>query len=112
MSDADIPIGTNATGRRTESDSTGSIEVPAEHYWGAQTERSLDRRPHAHSGLPRLRLRQEGRRTGQPARGPARRRPRRGQACLNTADVTVVLVALCRTRASIPDMAAIARAAR
>ena len=26
---------------RTESDSMGSIEVPAEHYWGAQTERSL-----------------------------------------------------------------------
>jgi fumarate hydratase, class II len=25
---------------RTESDSMGSIEVPAEHYWGAQTERS------------------------------------------------------------------------
>ena len=26
---------------RTESDSMGLIEVPAEHYWGAQTERSL-----------------------------------------------------------------------
>jgi fumarate hydratase, class II len=26
---------------RTESDTMGSIEVPAEHYWGAQTERSL-----------------------------------------------------------------------
>jgi len=25
---------------RTESDSFGSIEVPADHYWGAQTERS------------------------------------------------------------------------
>ena len=26
---------------RMESDSMGSIEVPADHYWGAQTERSL-----------------------------------------------------------------------
>jgi fumarate hydratase class II len=35
------PIGTGATGTRTESDSMGSIEVPADHYWGAQTQRSL-----------------------------------------------------------------------
>ncbi|MBE6478394.1 MAG: class II fumarate hydratase [Propionibacteriaceae bacterium] len=26
---------------RTETDSMGTIEVPADHYWGAQTERSL-----------------------------------------------------------------------
>ncbi|MBL28097.1 MAG: fumarate hydratase, class II [Rhodospirillaceae bacterium] len=26
---------------RTETDSLGAIEVPADHYWGAQTERSL-----------------------------------------------------------------------
>ena len=26
---------------RIETDSMGSIEVPADHYWGAQTERSL-----------------------------------------------------------------------
>jgi fumarate hydratase class II len=38
---AAVPIGTGATGTRTESDSMGSIEVPAEHYWGAQTQRSL-----------------------------------------------------------------------
>ena len=36
-----IPIGTGASGTRLESDSMGSIEVPAEHYWGAQTQRSL-----------------------------------------------------------------------
>ncbi|MFG2306589.1 class II fumarate hydratase [Actinacidiphila glaucinigra] len=35
------PIGTGATGTRVESDSMGRIEVPAEHYWGAQTQRSL-----------------------------------------------------------------------
>jgi len=37
----DIPIGLHATGTRVESDSMGRIEVPAQHYWGAQTQRSL-----------------------------------------------------------------------
>jgi len=37
----DLPVGTGATGRRIESDSLGEIDVPADHYWGAQTERSL-----------------------------------------------------------------------
>jgi fumarate hydratase class II len=37
----DVPIGTGATGTRQESDSMGTIDVPAEHYWGAQTQRSL-----------------------------------------------------------------------
>jgi fumarate hydratase, class II len=37
----DLPIGTGATGRRLETDSMGEVEVPAEHYWGAQTQRSL-----------------------------------------------------------------------
>jgi len=36
-----VPIGTGATGTRVESDSMGPIEVPAAHYWGAQTQRSL-----------------------------------------------------------------------
>ena len=36
-----VPIGTGATGIRIESDSLGEIGVPAEHYWGAQTQRSL-----------------------------------------------------------------------
>jgi fumarate hydratase, class II len=37
----DLPIGTGATGVRRETDSMGEIDVPAEHYWGAQTQRSL-----------------------------------------------------------------------
>ena len=37
----DVPIGLTATGARKESDSLGEIEVPADHYWGAQTQRSL-----------------------------------------------------------------------
>jgi len=37
----DLPIGTGQTGSRVESDSMGEVSVPAEHYWGAQTERSL-----------------------------------------------------------------------
>jgi fumarate hydratase class II len=36
-----VSIGTGQTGTRVESDSMGQIEVPAEHYWGAQTQRSL-----------------------------------------------------------------------
>src|SRR4030095_3960077 len=37
----DLHINTGATGSRKESDSFAEIEVPAEHYWGAQTQRSL-----------------------------------------------------------------------
>ena len=36
-----IPIGLHVTGERQESDSMGVIDVPADHYWGAQTQRSL-----------------------------------------------------------------------
>ncbi|WP_130731222.1 class II fumarate hydratase [Komagataeibacter xylinus] len=35
------PIGLDATGTRREKDSMGAIDVPASHYWGAQTQRSL-----------------------------------------------------------------------
>jgi fumarate hydratase class II len=38
---AELPIGISAIGRRTEFDSMGKTEVPADRYWGAQTERSL-----------------------------------------------------------------------
>src|SRR6202051_4346332 len=37
----DIPIGIEAAGNRHETDSMGGIEVPADRYWGAQTQRSL-----------------------------------------------------------------------
>ena len=37
----EIPIGIPATGLRRETDSMGEIEVPADRYWGAQTQRSL-----------------------------------------------------------------------
>ena len=37
----DLPIGINATGVRKEFDSLGNVDVPANHYWGAQTQRSL-----------------------------------------------------------------------
>ncbi|WP_369386271.1 class II fumarate hydratase [Streptomyces sp. CG1] len=37
----DIPIGLHATGTRRETDSMGAINVPADRYWGAQTQRSL-----------------------------------------------------------------------
>src|ERR1700741_3369906 len=37
----DIPIGIDATGQRHETDSMGGIDVPADRYWGGQTQRSL-----------------------------------------------------------------------
>ena len=57
---------------RTETDSMGPIEVRADRYWGAQTQRSLhhfsigdDRMPDG--GDPRAGGAQEGRRAGEPA---------------------------------------------
>ena len=37
----DLPVGLDGTGWRTESDSLGAVRVPADRYWGAQTQRSL-----------------------------------------------------------------------
>jgi fumarate hydratase class II len=37
----DVPIGIRAEGQRDEFDSMGTIAVPADRYWGAQTQRSL-----------------------------------------------------------------------
>ena len=37
----DMPVGIGASGHRRESDSMGVVHVPADRYWGAQTERSL-----------------------------------------------------------------------
>jgi fumarate hydratase, class II len=37
----DVPIGIDATGTRSEFDSLGRVDVPADKYWGAQTQRSL-----------------------------------------------------------------------
>jgi fumarate hydratase class II len=37
----DIPIGIDASGEREEFDSMGTVTVPADRYWGAQTQRSL-----------------------------------------------------------------------
>ena len=37
----DVAIGVDATGNRREFDSMGDVDVPADKYWGAQTQRSL-----------------------------------------------------------------------
>jgi fumarate hydratase, class II len=37
----DVPIGIEAKGLRQETDSIGAIDVPADRYWGAQTQRGL-----------------------------------------------------------------------
>ncbi len=38
----DLPIGIDRSGCRIEHDSLGSVEVPADRYWGPQTQRSLE----------------------------------------------------------------------
>src|ERR1700745_334167 len=38
----DVPIGLDASGMRREFDSLGDVDVPADRYWGAQTQRSLE----------------------------------------------------------------------
>ena len=48
----DVPIGIHETGSRVESDSMGEIEVPADHYWGAQTQRSLHHFSIGHDRMP------------------------------------------------------------
>ncbi|HVB51675.1 MAG TPA: class II fumarate hydratase [Acidimicrobiales bacterium] len=40
------------TKTRVESDSMGTIEVPSDHYWGAQTERSLHHFAIGHETMP------------------------------------------------------------
>ena len=37
----DVPIGLTADGQRQEFDSMGTVDVPADRYWRAQTQRSL-----------------------------------------------------------------------
>jgi fumarate hydratase, class II len=48
----DIPIGLDATGKRREFDSLGDVEVPANRYWGAQTQRSLEHFNIGKTGCP------------------------------------------------------------
>ncbi len=49
----DLPIGLDATGMRQEFDSLGTVEVPAGHYWGAQTQRSLQHFNIGHDRMPK-----------------------------------------------------------
>src|SRR4029079_6798211 len=59
-----LDVGLSVKGKRREFDSMGAVDVPADRYWGAQTQRSLqhfsigdDR--NAESRLSRLWLRKE-----------------------------------------------------
>src|SRR5579862_4842299 len=49
----DLPIGLDATGMRKEFDSLGKVQVPADHYWGAQTQRSLHHFNIGHDRMPK-----------------------------------------------------------
>src|SRR5215468_2128801 len=49
----DLPIGLDAAGMRREFDSLGDVEVPANRYWGAQTQRSLQHFNIGHDRMPK-----------------------------------------------------------
>lgn len=49
----DLPIGIDATGERKEFDSLGEVMVPADRYWGAQTQRSLQHFDIGHDLMPK-----------------------------------------------------------
>jgi hypothetical protein len=48
----DLPIGLDATGLRTEFDSLGKVEVPADRYWGAQPSAASSTSTLAMTGCP------------------------------------------------------------
>jgi fumarate hydratase class II len=48
-----LPIGLKARGERKEFDSLGDVMVPANHYWGAQTQRSLIHFDIGHDLMPK-----------------------------------------------------------
>jgi len=49
----DLPIGLADTGHRKEFDSLGEVMVPADRYWGAQTQRSLEHFDIGHDRMPK-----------------------------------------------------------
>jgi fumarate hydratase class II len=48
----EVPIGIEATGTRRERDPLGPIDVPADRYWGASTQRVLKAAPGSSDGMP------------------------------------------------------------
>ncbi|GAN55719.1 class II fumarate hydratase [Tanticharoenia sakaeratensis] len=48
----DLPVGIDASGIREEFDSMGTVAVPADRYWGAQTQRSLQHFSIGHDHMP------------------------------------------------------------
>ena len=49
----DLPVGLAAAGTRREFDSLGKVQVPANRYWGAQTQRSLQHFNIGHDRMPK-----------------------------------------------------------
>jgi len=73
----DLPIGLDATGMRREFDSLGDVDVPADRYWGAQTQRSLEHFNIGHDRMPK----EVYHAYGPPTRWPPKRRSRRCGGC-------------------------------
>jgi fumarate hydratase class II len=56
----DVPIGIAATGTRRETDSMGPVDVPADRYWGAQTQRALEHFSIGEDRMPKVLYRAYG----------------------------------------------------
>jgi fumarate hydratase class II len=88
----DVPIGIDATGRRRESDSMGELEVPADRYWGAQTERTIRHFPIGEDRMPRRLYRAYGyvKKAAALVNAAAGRLPQpKAQAIVRAADETI-----------------------
>jgi fumarate hydratase class II len=48
----DVPVGLGASGTRRDRDKFGFIEVPADRYWGAATQRALNASPGSMDRMP------------------------------------------------------------
>jgi hypothetical protein len=71
----DVPIGLPAKGTRREFDSMGNVDVPADRYWGAQTQ-LLQHFSIGHDRMPKEVYRAygiEGVRASEPSRRPPAR---------------------------------------
>jgi fumarate hydratase, class II len=84
-----VPIGIDATGTRTETDSMGAVQVPADRYWGAQTQRSLQHFSIGDDHMPKELCRAYGivkRAAAEVNQADGRLAPEKAEAIIQAAD--------------------------
>ncbi len=86
------PSRTAKTATRTETDTFGPIEVPADRYWGAQTQRSIQNFPIGGERMPEPLVRgarHRQARRGRSEHGPRPARPKIGKAIVQAAQEVI-----------------------